>query len=162
MWDSGVDETKRGLTGALGALESRALVPRLGPFLERVVGRVRLRRVIANHESRHGSDPRAVVLRRLYEAALAGEYAGGTPKGAEVQSQLDREIGDDPAESLLMPIDHPSCYGNDPDVDKAVRPVLEAARTRLGSDYPRAKWLRFVDVVVFVVQITPGHPRLSP
>ncbi|MBM7115712.1 hypothetical protein I3V78_19350 [Archangium primigenium] len=163
MWDSGTTEGPSGLMGSLGALESRVVVPQLGPFLERVVGRVRLRRVIANHESRHGSDAQGAVLHRLYEATLAGEYAGGTPKGAEVQSQLDREVAAGPSpESLLLPIDHPSCYGNDPDVDEAVRPLLEAARARLGSDYSRPKWLRFVDVVVFVIQIVRDIRDILP
>lgn len=154
MWDSGADEARGGITKSLGALENSMVVPRLGPFLERVIGRARFRRVIMNYESRHGKDEHTAVLYRLHEAALADEYERRTPQASAALAELDREIEAHPPESLLLPIDHPGCYGNDPSVDEAVRSILGAARTRLGISYARAKWLRFVEVVVYVVQIT--------
>jgi hypothetical protein len=52
-----------------------------------------------------------------------------------------------------VPTDHPSCYGNDPSVDDAVRPVLEAAWTRLAPKFPLPRWTRFRDVLVLLAQL---------
>jgi hypothetical protein len=162
MWDSGAHEAREGIAESLEALETSVVVPRLGPFLERVVGRARFQRVMMNHEGRHGNDQRTIVLHNLYEAALAGEYAGGKPQDPAVLAQLDREVEASPPEILLLPIDHPGCYGNDPSVDEAVRPILEAARARLGTNYSRVKWRRFVEAVIYVVQITRDIQDLLP
>lgn len=146
------DSGDRGMAGALGGLESKMVVPRLGPFLDRAVGRARLRRVIANHEAQHGPDERAAVLRQLHEAGMQ-EYEGAGPPDGRVLHQIEVTVDTEPTGSVLLPVDHPACYGNDPSVDRAVRPLLEATWSRLGSDCPRAQWLRFTELLVFVVQI---------
>ena len=54
--------------------------------------------------------------------------------------------------AVPLPIDYPSCYGNDPDVDETARKVFQEARTRLGNTFSRRMWGNFQDVVIFLIQ----------
>ena len=56
------------------------------------------------------------------------------------------------APGLQLAIDNPRLYGNDPNVDEAVRAVLATARGILGPTY--RYWHHFVDVVEALAQIT--------
>jgi hypothetical protein len=63
--------------------ERLAALPRMGSFLERAIGRQRIRRVVERHEAAFGTDdPVSEVLRTFFEAAGRAEYAregnGGT------------------------------------------------------------------------------------
>ncbi len=139
-----------GLADALQSLGNRVTVPALGDFLGRVVGRVRLRRVIDNYDVTGAEPARREVLAALHERAVRGEYVpGGTDDAAP--AAVTAELARSPAVQLA--IDHPGCFGEDPSIDEAARFVLGTAYGRLGADFPKAKWQRFVDVVVFVLRI---------
>lgn len=152
MWQVAPGASSGGIVAALGAVEVNVVVPRLGPLLDRAVGRARLRRVIENHEARYGHDDRAATLLRLHEAGMR-EYVCTAAPDARVFVDIERAVAAEPTDSILLPLDHPACYGNDPSVHRAVRPLLDAAMARLGADYPLAPRLKFADLLVHLVQI---------
>jgi hypothetical protein len=83
---------------------------------------------------------RLVTLVPGAEAALHAAGLDVTPDGTALRA-------------YRVPTDHPACYGNDPSVDDAVRPVLNAAWARLAPRFPLARWSRFRDLLVFLVQL---------
>jgi hypothetical protein len=51
-----------------------------------------------------------------------------------------------------LSIDNPALFGNSPQIDIAVRKILESVKSQL-EHYPRQQWNRFMEVCEAIVQI---------
>lgn len=158
---------------AFTAIIDVALIPKLGPLLERSVGRRRLDRVIANYRSRSGEDAITERLLDLQRWLHQADTARASRRSSKMETNItDWLEGLDPKSretfqyfltavtgssreflrpspttpSLLLPIDYPHLYGSDPAVDITMRQVLQSVRERLGS-YPYYQWVRFQTVL---------------
>lgn len=149
-------------------------VPKLGPILKRAVGRARFKKVIDNYLASKGEDSLSQGLRYIYDSAIENEYSEleSNSINNSTLGNLRKEIekrGEDPdffltdlTEALAkgdtetwlkkydfqvntLSIDHPELFGNDPQVDEAVRNLLIGIRERL-RDYHDNKWSRLIKV----------------
>jgi hypothetical protein len=182
LWNTGgLDRSDEvGIAAALRGLEGGVMVPALGAFLARSVRRAQFQRVIEAYEDQHGADGTASVLRAMYAAitaveppslaemadaselvrvarespAAAGIFCRVFPDAVDTFQAAGVEVA--PSGELRpapLPIEAPGYYGNDSNVDAAVRSALEAVRVRLGPLYPAAKWNRFVTILPTLVRI---------
>jgi hypothetical protein len=85
-------------------------------------------------------------------AALIARVAPGAAAVLRGAGLVLTDSGDGPLDHHV-PTDFPGCYGNDPGVDETVRRVLREAAQRLGPRVPMARWRRFEDLTVRLVQI---------
>ena len=98
-------------------------------------------------------EPGQIVALALADPTLVPALRRAFPSAEAALKDAGLEISrSGEAPGLHLAIDNPGLYGNDPNVDEAVRAVLASVRGILGPTY--RYWHEFVDVVVALAQIT--------
>lgn len=156
------------------------VLPKIGPVLSKAISRTRFSKVIENYTNSNGNDSISQGLRFLHTYATQNEYSDVLNSDSEspalvlLKEEIERSGRDSNffianlSEALSegkiekwaerfqyisspLSIDHPELFGNNPQIDEAVRGILKEIRERLG-DYPEHKWLRLIGICEAIVQ----------
>lgn len=184
------------LSRSLGMAGDSVLAPVLGPLLVSSLGAKRFDRVVENYAARPDCEGEIVAaLRALRRAGteilgftgVAADNSAATRLGGlagrlklsaeELVDYIGEAIRHDKIDELAhrlgigatrLPIEDPSLYGGDPDVDATVRAVLHELRDLFQDRYSRPKWMRLVPSVVEIVAFAkyvrdalPGYARCT-
>jgi hypothetical protein len=164
------------LDKSFSEIASQVLLPKLGPLLLKATGRVRFEKVIQNHVLANGENETTQALRAVYNVALAKEYNTDLDVDTNVILKEANRLGESPnffINNLLaalesgkvedwlkqhdyptptLSIDYPELFGNTPQIDIAVRTLLDGIRLQL-KEYPPQQWSRLIEVCESVIHI---------
>ncbi len=163
------------LDDAFSEIAPRIVLPKLGDFILKAVGRVRFNKVIENYIKVKTEDDISQILNNIYEKALSNNYEFEQDINKSILINEARKAGETPdffLTSLLtalqsgdtedwlkkhhypnppLAIDNPDLYGNDPSIDISVRKLLAEIRSQL-QEYPQRQWLCLIKVCVSITK----------